>query len=124
MLDPYKNIYGDYMAKEGVGFCYNIIHPGAISTTLLKKHQCLAKGCPFFKKNLEGNKAQYWEERERKKQRKKAAKKALYDYVERNYNPDRRILDAAWNEIEKEFDNLKKEIKRLTKKKIVSDDHN
>ena len=57
-----------------VGWCQYEIHPGALTSNLLKKHGCLEKQCFHFRKNKNSN---YWTEQEklaiRKKRRKEQA---------------------------------------------------
>ena len=36
-----------------IAFCHNIIHSGALSESMVKKHECIQKNCRFFEKNLE-----------------------------------------------------------------------
>ena len=40
-----------------VGWCENSIHPGTLNRSLIEKHDCLGKNCPFLKKNPE---SAYW----------------------------------------------------------------
>ena len=48
-----KLITGDrlYISKKSVvGYCHFSEHKGSITKTLLKKHECVAKGCHYFEK--------------------------------------------------------------------------
>ena len=44
-----------------IAFCHNIIHSGALSESMVKKHECIQKNCRFFEKNPENK---YWARRE------------------------------------------------------------
>ena len=46
--------------KSTIGYCRYYKHYGALSISMMKKHQCLEKRCPYFEKNL--NKG-YWEQK-------------------------------------------------------------
>ncbi len=59
-------INGRYVNIENaIAFCHASIHPGYLSKTLVKSHDCLAKQCPFF----ERLKPEYWETLEKAKQK-------------------------------------------------------
>lgn len=79
-MNDHKNIYKQYISQAPVGFCHNKTHKGAITAQLLKKHECLAKGCVFFEKNLEGNPG-FWHAREVRKSKKKQARNELMSKV-------------------------------------------
>ncbi len=46
--------------KSTIGYCRYYKHYGALSISMMKKHRCLEKRCPYFEKNL--NKG-YWEQK-------------------------------------------------------------
>ena len=75
---------GVYRKKEPVGYCRFDGHRGLLDVGLLKKKQCLKKGCNYL---CRYEQHQYWKLREFKKRDKKERKKAkeqrgrtLYDF--------------------------------------------
>lgn len=59
--------------KAIVGFCHNLIHKGYVTVTLLQKHECLGKKCPY----LERFEAYpFWAKYEAREKQKASIKKA------------------------------------------------
>lgn len=58
-----------------IGYCCNIKHPGNLSVKMVKKHECLGKQCPYFKKEEDHP---YWAQREQIKQLRKERKQRIY----------------------------------------------
>ncbi|MBE5959761.1 MAG: hypothetical protein E7254_13015 [Lachnospiraceae bacterium] len=56
-----KYMTGQPNKDNTVAFCHNIIHSGALSETMVKKHECIQKNCKYFEKNLENK---YWARKE------------------------------------------------------------
>lgn len=50
-LEDAKFFDGKKVKKLPVGICKNRIHPGYVSTALMKEHKCIAKKCPYFDRN-------------------------------------------------------------------------
>lgn len=71
---PHRNIYGQYISKNPIGYCHCLSHKGALTPQLLKKHQCGKKQCPYFQKNEEHP---YWMQKEKRKKEGKMKKKRL-----------------------------------------------
>ncbi|MBR3251573.1 MAG: hypothetical protein IKF80_07670 [Erysipelotrichaceae bacterium] len=68
------NIYGNYLSEVPVGYCFCLAHRGSLTKSNMKKHKCLAKACPFFKRN---EMHAYWKQRKHLKQQAKEKRKAL-----------------------------------------------
>ena len=87
--------YTDY--DNVVGYCHCDTHRGYINKNILRKHNCLEKQCPFFKKHND----EYWNTREateqsqhNKKQRikmKKALEKERQKFEQRFFDQCKQI---------------------------------
>lgn len=55
-------------AENAVAYCHNPSHVGYLSPAIMKKHECLRKGCKYL--HVYEDRA-YWERREKKKRAKK-----------------------------------------------------
>lgn len=63
-------LYGSHISRsKAVGYCYK--HHAHLTTTTLKRKECLKKNCHALKKHEEHD---YWRQREQKKEMKKVNK--------------------------------------------------
>lgn len=59
--------------KAIVGFCHNLIHKGYVTVTLLQKHECISKKCPYLEKF---DAYPFWAKYEAREKQKACIKKA------------------------------------------------
>ena len=86
---------GVYRKKEPVGYCRFDGHKGLLDVGLLKKRQCLKKGCNYLCRYEQHN---YWKIREQKKLDKKARKKANEQRRRTIYNFGNNVDGILWEE--------------------------
>lgn len=67
-----KTLYGGF-SDNCCGYCR--LHKCAVTTTQMKKKECLKKGCYYFIKN---DSHPLWIQRKKKKEQKKRKRKMLY----------------------------------------------
>lgn len=97
---PVKLIYGGspiILKKRIVGRCSGLIHPGYLTDTLMKGHQCIERNCPHFVKLEE---FPYWKNRQREKESSLIAKEH-----QRQRKENRRVHEL---EEQAALDNIKK----------------
>lgn len=78
----YRCIDGLYRKNKIIGYCRCDVHIGALTTKLLKQHECLIKQCPFLVRFKEHS---FWTEREKQKNLAKSRRKSKYT---REYGTD------------------------------------
>ena len=78
----YKLIDGAPLCERTrqVGYCWCDLHPGFLTTPLLKSHECLQKGCPFLERFEDKD---FWKQRAKTKEskNKNKAKNKLKDVI-------------------------------------------
>ncbi len=97
--NPYTDIYGNPMAKEDgkvIGYCHNFSHLGFVTARILKKHQCMQKGCPYLNRYMD---KPYWVEKERIKQDKKRKARRLLFQVALQEDDMEKVVDCLWDMI-------------------------
>lgn len=77
MEDKFENnrtIDGNHcLSKKVVGYCHCNLHKGCLTMKQMEEHDCLHKNCPHYKQRPEHP---FWQERNKNKAAKKAAKVA------------------------------------------------
>ncbi len=79
--------------KNILGWCHNKIHEGAVNRSLLEKHDCLGKNCPFLERNEQSSfwknyQAEQEEKAQRKEERRKEKRQKAIENEELQYLTD------------------------------------
>lgn len=109
-----KLITGDrlYISKKSVvGYCHFSEHKGSITKTLLKKHECVAKGCHYFEKYKDNP---YWKGFEQVQAAKHIRRETARRIKKEEEKQRKEWIDTA----QKIADDLEYELKVITIKKI------
>ena len=78
--------------KNILGWCHNRIHPGAVSKTILKDHDCLGKECRFFERNCQ---APYWDAYEAQKRAAERKKEEIKKEKEKKVKEESALQDLT-----------------------------
>lgn len=92
--------------KAIVGFCHYIIHKGYVTVTLLQKHECLEKKCPYLEKF---ENYPFWAKYEAREKQKASIKRAKKNRLRQEKNQKEkadRKMDSLKNAAQKLSDKL------------------